>query len=87
MSQMHICPHCSGPRISLVDAQSLDPQTHRWVMEAYCPDCQEFLGGEVSIYQLSALADAVEEAFAGMLSEARRIEENGENWLPPGLSG
>lgn len=74
MQKMHLCPSCLSPRLSLVDAQSLKPEQHLWMMEAYCPDCEATLAGEVSIYQLSALADAVEEAFAGMLDTARRLE-------------
>lgn len=63
---MHRCPACASPRLSLVDAQSLDGQ-RCWILEAYCPDCRQTFGGEVTLAQLGALADAVEEAYAEML--------------------
>lgn len=85
MQEMHLCPQCRGPRISLLDAQSFKPEFHLWIMEAYCPDCQQVIAGEVSVYQLSALADAVEDSFASMLEAANRLRRDGfvENW-PPG---
>lgn len=57
------------------------------MIEAWCPDCQQSIGGEVSTFQLGALSDAAEEAFASMLATAERIEVGDENWLPPSLTG
>lgn len=87
VGRMHLCPICQGPRISLSDAQSLDPEHHLWMIEAWCPDCQREIGGEVSTFQLGALSDAAEEAFACMLGTVKRIDQGSENWLPPLITG
>lgn len=81
--KMHLCPQCSSPRISLTDAQSLDPRLRLWVIEAWCPDCQQLMAGQADTFQLEALADAVEESFAAMLATAKRLEQDQDNWLPP----
>ena len=78
---MGLCPSCRGPRLALIDAQSVDPKKHLWMLEAFCPDCQKTISGEVSTFQLGALADAVENSFAEMM-QASQGKLGSESWLP-----
>jgi hypothetical protein len=51
------------------------------MLEAFCPDCQKTISGEVSTFQLGALADAVENSFAEMI-QASQGKLGSESWLP-----